>query len=89
MRWGGFPLSCARRTTNQAFAKFLRIVEQPSDSSLQSIFSCPTCETPNGDGTTRIDGVAMDGIATGILGALPRFNRPIMEVIAAKDTAQN
>lgn len=88
-RWGGFPLICSRHKTNEAFGKFLRTIEVASDESTRNVFTCSTCESRNDDGTTRVDSVVMDGTATEILGTLPRFIRPTIDVSAAKDTASH
>lgn len=88
LRWGGMPLSSNRRTSKHAFSSFLRTVEYPDEDSLTHLLSCRTCESILTDGRKKVSAVAMDGTATGVLGHLPQFVRPVTYVPAPLDTAR-
>lgn len=85
---GGLPLSCNRRIASTAFAAYLGVIEYPSESKLSAVFTCRTCETRGEDGRNRFNALVMNGTATGVLGDLPPFDRPMIHINAAKGTAK-
>lgn len=87
VRWCGLPLLCTRRTTSDAFSLFLRIVEYPRNEVLGKVFRCSTCESIDADGNRKMEGLVMDGTATGILGRLPLFKRPSHHILGASNTS--
>lgn len=86
-RWGGFDLVCRRRSTSNTFAIFLRVIEYPPDVLNDKVFRCTTGETSDASGKVMMYGLVIDGTATGILGDLPKLQRPQININAAKGTA--
>ena len=69
------PPRVNRQRGNEAFSKFLLLLELPSEEALNDLFSCRKCEVRDEHGNTRMEAVVMDGTALGILGSLPKFQR--------------
>lgn len=84
----GRPLAANRRAASSAFSAFLSAIALPPENVMSRVFECSRCEEVMSDGPTSIRGIVMDGTATGILGELPRYERPSMPVEAATDTTK-
>lgn len=72
----GRPLVMYRRQASEVFAAFLSVIAYEGDIALRGLFACAECEQVQPDGTTVSKGIVMDGTVTGILGKLPKFERP-------------
>lgn len=84
-RWGGFPSHKNRQQANSAFSSFLRTIEYPSSEKISSMFTCSTCEKQNEEGKSVLRAVVLDGTATGVLGKLPAFRRPMTKMKAPEN----
>ncbi len=63
-RLGDSPI-IGRRQANEAFFRFLQCLKFPTVNDLNSLFSCSTSETHHESGYKQLDGIVMDGTATG------------------------
>ncbi len=79
----GDNLSSNRRAANTCFSAFLRTLAVPEGQELDNIFRCTQCQ----DGTGRLNAIVMDGTATGILGRLPKYDRPSLGLQAARNSS--
>lgn len=86
LRWGGHALSCNRPNSNTAFGLYLRSIEYPDENRLSRVFSCGTCEEKDSNGKVVMKGVVVDRTATGVLGALPEYYRPRIQIVAPRNT---
>lgn len=71
-----------RQKCNEAFNLFIKSLHF-SNAELVELFSYPVCESTRSDGTRILDDIVMDGTAAGILGELPKFERPDSTVLEA------
>ena len=81
------PTCVLRRMGNVAFTSFLRLLRFSDVSILKSIFSCKSCTGTNEANLRHWSAVVMDGTATGILGKLPKFQRPTVVMAPIKNAS--
>jgi len=81
---GGLLPTLKQRQGRKAFTCFLARLKFPTKAELEGLFSCPKCSVRDADGVPHLDAVVMDGTATGILGALPKFTRNTVTVSAPR-----
>ena len=84
----GKPMSCYRRQAIDVFSAFLATLAYDGDIALRGLFSCSECEQVRSDGAIELKGVVLDGMATGILGALLSFECPAMLVEPAVNASK-